>query len=201
MAAAASRLGPICVAVRIMTRPAPERVPRGALALAHGKLLDMTSHFHRRIFRRPNEVGYVLSQSLAGAERGKASSGALDPGLTRQMALRADRVALFWCELFGIGHTHGGIPDVLATRTMTSLAGDTVIEKGRIGVPILRAVNRLEPAGMTGKAGGIDGPVEPNLALLFVAGGGVPGTLLLVPGHRQLKQISPRGGIAELRAD
>src|SRR5437879_3928833 len=133
-------LRPVRARVRIVTGSAPERVPRGALAGAHGKLLHVARNLHRRIFRRPNEISRVVAQFLAGAKLREPASGAFDPRLTGQMALRADRIPGVGSKLRRIRHRRRAwIPGMFAARSMTALAGDAVIEKRRIGITVLRA--------------------------------------------------------------
>src|SRR5258708_27158575 len=183
-------LSPVRAGVRVMTGSAPECVARGALTGAHGQLLDVARNLHRRIFRRPHEIGHVIAEFPAGAKLREPAARAFDPRLPGQMALRADRIARIGSKLRRIRHRRRAwIPRMLTAGAVTALAGDAVIEKRRIGVTVLRAIDGTQPACVAGETSRIGRTVEPNLTILLIAGRSVPGLLLPVPRDGQLKQI------------
>src|SRR5260221_6471455 len=190
MALDTSFLSPVRARVRVMTGSAPECVACGALAGAHGQLLDVARNLYRRIFRRPHEIGHVIAEFHACAKLREPSSRAFDPRLASQMALHADRIARIRRQFRRIRHRRRArIPRMLAAGAMTALAGNAVVEKRRIVVTVLRAIDWTQPAGVAGETSRIDRPAEPNLSVLLIAGGSVPGLLLPVPRDGQLTPI------------
>src|SRR3954447_8230721 len=107
------------------------------------------------------------------------------------MALRTNRIPALRVQPGRIRHADARrIPDVFAAGAMTPLATDSLIQKWRIAVTVLRSQNGADAAGMAPEARGVDRAVKPRLRLPLVAGRRVPDVPSGVPRHRQLEDVA-----------
>jgi hypothetical protein len=90
-----------------------------------------------------------------------------------------------------ISRGHQG--NMLFARAVASLATDTILQKWRIGETILRACDRLKPAGMTLQATGLDSSRQIDRRITPVAGRNIPFRGSRIVGNRRLEQEPVKG--------
>src|SRR5262245_41441325 len=79
---------------------------------------------------------------------------------------------------------------VAGAGTMTSLAADAGLQKGRAPVTVACSRHGLKPAGVAIQALGLDSTTQIGTAFRFVAGRQVPSRRPRIPGNWRLKQKS-----------
>ena len=83
--------------------------------------------------------------------------------------------------------------NMLLAGAVASLATDAVLQKWRIAETILRACDRLKPAGMTLQATGLDSSRQIDRRITPVAGRNIPFRGSRIVGNRRLEQEPVKG--------
>src|SRR5216684_5007799 len=92
---------------------------------------------------------------------------------------------------FAISRGHQG--NMLPARAVASLATDTVLQKWRVAETILRACDRLKPAGMTLQAASLDRSRQIDRRIAPVTRGDIPFRAVRIVGNRRLEQEPVEG--------